>query len=130
MARMKFICDAERCIECNGCVTACKNEHEVPWGINRRRVVTLNDGAKGERRDDQPDRVHHACHAATAQDDVNRLVARRHGITICQCRPCAFEKGQRRWQFRITCKGDDPRRVLDHSEKSAGQGTGKDRDEG
>ncbi|MES2483682.1 MAG: formate dehydrogenase, partial [Pseudomonadota bacterium] len=27
MARMKFICDAERCIECNGCVTACKNEH-------------------------------------------------------------------------------------------------------
>ena len=44
MARMKFICDAERCIECNSCVTACKNEHEVPWGVNRRRVVTLNDG--------------------------------------------------------------------------------------
>ena len=32
MARMKFICDAERCIECNGCVTACKAEHDVPWG--------------------------------------------------------------------------------------------------
>jgi formate dehydrogenase iron-sulfur subunit len=46
---MKFICDAERCIECNGCVTACKNEHEVPWGVNRRRVVTLNDGVPGER---------------------------------------------------------------------------------
>ena len=30
MARMKFVCDAERCIECNACVTACKNEHEVP----------------------------------------------------------------------------------------------------
>ena len=39
MARMKFLCDADRCIECNACVTACKNEHEVPWGINRRRVV-------------------------------------------------------------------------------------------
>ena len=51
MARMKFICDAERCIECNGCVTACKNEHEVPWGVNRRRVVTLNDGVPGERVD-------------------------------------------------------------------------------
>ncbi|MBX9699667.1 MAG: 4Fe-4S binding protein, partial [Acetobacteraceae bacterium] len=38
MARMKFLCDADRCIECNACVTACKNEHEVPWGINRRRV--------------------------------------------------------------------------------------------
>jgi ferredoxin len=32
MARMKFLCDAERCIECNACVTACKNEHNVPWG--------------------------------------------------------------------------------------------------
>jgi formate dehydrogenase iron-sulfur subunit len=31
------------------CVTACKNEHEVPWGINRRRVVTINDGKPGER---------------------------------------------------------------------------------
>ena len=50
MARMKFICDAERCIECNGCVTACKNEHDVPWGVNRRRVVTLNDGVPGEKQ--------------------------------------------------------------------------------
>ena len=49
MARMKFVCDSERCIECNGCVTACKNENEVPWGVNRRRVVTLNDGVPGER---------------------------------------------------------------------------------
>ena len=49
MARMKFICDAERCIECNGCVTACKAEHDVPWGVNRRRVVTLNDGVPGEK---------------------------------------------------------------------------------
>ena len=49
MARMKFLCDADRCIECNACVTACKNENEVPWGINRRRVVTVNDGRPGER---------------------------------------------------------------------------------
>ncbi|KPK31969.1 MAG: formate dehydrogenase [Betaproteobacteria bacterium SG8_40] len=47
---MKFLCDAERCIECNGCVTACKNEHEVPWGINRRRVVTINDGQVGAEK--------------------------------------------------------------------------------
>jgi len=50
MARMKFICDAERCIECNGCVVACKNENEVPWGINRRRVVTINDGEVGAEK--------------------------------------------------------------------------------
>ncbi len=49
MARMKFLIDAERCIECNACVTACKNENAVPWGINRRRVVTVNDGEPGER---------------------------------------------------------------------------------
>jgi formate dehydrogenase iron-sulfur subunit len=46
---MKFYCDAERCIECNACVTACKNEHEIPWGVNRRRVVTIKDGEEGER---------------------------------------------------------------------------------
>ena len=49
MARLKFFCDAERCIECNDCVTACKNENEVPWGVNRRRVVTLDDGVPGEK---------------------------------------------------------------------------------
>ena len=50
MARMKFLCDAERCIECNGCVTACKNENDVPWGVNRRRVVTINDGVVGAEK--------------------------------------------------------------------------------
>ncbi len=49
MARMKFLCDADRCIECNGCVVACKNVNEVPWGVNRRRVITLNDGMPGEK---------------------------------------------------------------------------------
>lgn len=50
MARMKFICDTERCIECNGCVTACKNDNEVPWGVNRRRIVTVNDGIIGQEK--------------------------------------------------------------------------------
>ena len=48
MANMKFLCDSKRCIECNGCVTACKNANEVEWGVNRRRVVTINDGDPGE----------------------------------------------------------------------------------
>lgn len=47
MARMKFLCDSERCIDCNGCVTACKNANETEWGIQRRRVVTLDDGEVG-----------------------------------------------------------------------------------
>ncbi len=49
MERMKFYWDAKRCIECNACVTACKNEHEIPVGVNRRRVVTIKDGEPGER---------------------------------------------------------------------------------
>ena len=49
MARMKFLCDSERCIECNACTVACKNENDVPWGINRRRLVTLGDGEAGEK---------------------------------------------------------------------------------
>ncbi|PML80967.1 formate dehydrogenase FDH3 subunit beta [Enterovibrio norvegicus] len=50
MANMKFLCDTKRCIECNGCVTACKNANSeaVGWGMQRRRVVTLNDGVPGE----------------------------------------------------------------------------------
>ncbi len=47
-ADYKFLCDGERCIECNGCVVACKNANEVPWGMQRRRVVTLNDGVIGK----------------------------------------------------------------------------------
>jgi len=29
MARMKFLCDAERCIECNGCVTGSPGEKSI-----------------------------------------------------------------------------------------------------
>ncbi len=49
MARVKFLCDVERCIDCSGCVVACKEGNHIPVGINRRRVVTLNQGEAGER---------------------------------------------------------------------------------
>jgi len=49
MARMRFLCDVERCIDCAGCVIACKEGNHVPVGINRRRVVTLNEGKPGEK---------------------------------------------------------------------------------
>ncbi len=29
MARMKFLRDTKRCIECNGGVTACKNANDI-----------------------------------------------------------------------------------------------------
>jgi len=47
-ARMKFYVDVKRCIECGGCEVACKNENNVPPGIARIRVVTINEGEPGE----------------------------------------------------------------------------------
>jgi len=47
-ARMKFYCDDERCIECNGCSVACAEAHELPVGISRRKVITLNEGIFGK----------------------------------------------------------------------------------
>lgn len=49
MARMKFLCDMERCIDCRGCVVACKEGNKIPVGVNRRRVITLDQGRHGER---------------------------------------------------------------------------------
>jgi len=47
-ARLRFYVDTSRCIECGGCEIACKNEHDVPKGIHRIRVVTVNEGERGE----------------------------------------------------------------------------------
>jgi formate dehydrogenase iron-sulfur subunit len=46
--RMKFYCDEERCIECNGCTIACAEAHDLPVGISRRKVVTLDEGIEGK----------------------------------------------------------------------------------
>lgn len=47
-ARLKFYVDTRRCIECGGCEVACKNEHNVPKGISRIRVLTVREGEPGE----------------------------------------------------------------------------------
>ncbi|RXJ83509.1 formate dehydrogenase [Arcobacter sp. CECT 8985] len=47
MARMKFYCDEDRCIECFACTVGCSEAHELPTGISRRKVITLNEGVEG-----------------------------------------------------------------------------------
>lgn len=49
MGRMRFLCDVERCIDCDGCVVACKEGHHIPVGVNRRRVISINEGEIGEK---------------------------------------------------------------------------------
>jgi formate dehydrogenase iron-sulfur subunit len=49
MTQMIHICDDERCISCSSCVLACKVGHEIPVGVARRRVYTINEGTPGER---------------------------------------------------------------------------------
>ena len=48
MARMKFFVDTNRCISCFGCQVACSSAHELPVGLYRRKVITLNDGIEGK----------------------------------------------------------------------------------
>lgn len=49
MSKIKFWCDDYRCIDCNGCVVACKEAHELPVGVNRRRVITINEGIENKQ---------------------------------------------------------------------------------
>ena len=46
-ARLKFYCDEHRCISCDGCSVACAEAHELPASINRRKVITMNEGIAG-----------------------------------------------------------------------------------
>lgn len=49
-ARIKFYCDEGRCIDCHGCDVACKEAHHLPVGVNRRRVISINDGIAGKEK--------------------------------------------------------------------------------
>ena len=35
--RWAFLVDTRKCVGCGLCVKACKNENEVPWGVNRQK---------------------------------------------------------------------------------------------
>jgi formate dehydrogenase iron-sulfur subunit len=54
MAVNKFLIDYTRCLRCTGCETACKTQNDVPVGVRRIRVVTVNEGVPGERNVPMP----------------------------------------------------------------------------
>ena len=49
MAQMVHICDEERCIACSSCILACKVGHDIPVGVSRRKVYSINEGTPDEK---------------------------------------------------------------------------------
>lgn len=87
MGRVKFLCDVERCIDCAGCVIACKEGNHVPVGVNRRSVITINQGKPGEKS------ISVACmHCADAPCiavcPVDALYQREDGIVLVNKDTC------------------------------------------
>lgn len=86
-ARMVFYVDTNRCIECGGCEVACKAENHVEPGISRIRVVTVNEGVKGEKNVAIP--CMHCSTAPCAQVcPVDALDIRADGIVELDKKAC------------------------------------------
>ncbi|ARU49802.1 Formate dehydrogenase iron-sulfur subunit [Sulfurospirillum diekertiae] len=73
-ARMKFYCDESRCIECDGCSVACAEAHELPVGISRRKVVTINEGIPGKELIIGPKVFPHSAKKYYAFNLYNRII--------------------------------------------------------
>ena len=87
MARLKFLCDVERCIDCSGCVVACKEGNHIPVGVNRRRVVTLNQGKPGEKSI-SVSCMHCADAPCIAVCPVDAIYQREDGVVLVSKKTC------------------------------------------
>jgi len=85
--RMKFFPDTRRCIECGGCEVACKNVNNVPPGIFRIRVLTVNEGEPGETNVPVPC-MHCTDAPCVAVCPVDALFARVDGIVQVNKETC------------------------------------------
>ena len=50
MPNYGFAIDLRKCIGCHACTIACKAEHEIPIGVNRCWVKTVERGTFPETR--------------------------------------------------------------------------------
>ncbi len=87
MARVKFLCDVERCIDCSGCVIACKEGNHIPVGVNRRRVITLDQGKPGEKSI-SVSCMHCADAPCIAVCPVDAIYQRDDGIVLVNKKTC------------------------------------------
>lgn len=97
MARLGMVIDLRRCIGCNACSVACKQEHGTPEGIHFARVVTREVGTyPATRRTFLPVLCNHCDDAPCAQAcPSGATYIRGDGIVtvdreVCiGCRACA-----------------------------------------
>ena len=64
MTRFAMVIDTKTCIGCGDCVVACKNENQVPVGLNRDWVVEATAGRYPKLRTEfRSERCNHCSHA-------------------------------------------------------------------
>lgn len=80
--RMKFLCDIDRCIDCNGCSVACDEAHELPLGIRRRRVITLNEGIEHKETSVSISCMHCSDAPCASVCPVNCFYIREDGVVL------------------------------------------------
>lgn len=80
--RLKFLCDLDRCIDCSGCSVACDDAHELPMGIRRRRVITLNEGIPGKESSVSIACMHCSDAPCSVVCPVNCFYIREDGIVL------------------------------------------------
>ncbi|MEE8395451.1 MAG: 4Fe-4S dicluster domain-containing protein, partial [bacterium] len=88
--RYGFVIDNRRCIGCHACTVACKAEHNVPVGVSRTWVKTVEKGVfPNTRRIFAVHRCNHCGDAPCVQIcPVTALFTRRDGIVDFDSRRC------------------------------------------
>jgi len=92
---MRFVIDVGKCIDCGGCWVACKDINDVETGIERIRIVTLNEGKTGEKS--VPIQCFHCDHPACMLVCPQKAITKRDdGIVLVNqdkcvgCRYCLW----------------------------------------
>jgi Fe-S-cluster-containing dehydrogenase component/formate-dependent nitrite reductase membrane component NrfD len=96
MANYGFAIDLRKCIVCHACTIACKAEHEIPIGVNRCWVKTVEEGTFPETRRFFFPVLCNQCDDAPCSKicPTNALFKRRdgivdlHGDSCIGCRAC------------------------------------------
>ena len=85
-----FLIRNDRCIGCHACSTACKSENEVPLGVNRTWVKSIEKGAYPDvRRHFQVTRCNHCANPPCARIcPVGAMYQRADGIVEFDANQC------------------------------------------